>query len=180
MKTKILLTVVLSLFCLEGLAFRGAVRTVKPSQSVTAEPNTVVGAFPAVPLRATEICSGTCITQAQESLPPEAITALNQTPPGVEKGVFMAQVAELSSVLTAFHSQTPANPREVHQQLEVATKEAQEGLTALAVATQKSISNNWPESAKSNLEKFTASLIEGGIRRAEAEKLEQIKKNCRL
>ena len=176
MKTKILLTLCLSLFCIDGLA------RVKPKPPVepVLKPQTrgVNPAFSApIPLNSARGCNGNCVTVAKEVLSTKGVRMLNETP-FAEKGAFMVELPTLYSALVNHHNSSALSFKEAFSQAGSASKKALNGTTALAVALQKSTADAWPQPARDNLADFVKSLADG-VNQKEAEKLKQVEKNCR-
>ena len=176
MKTKILLTLSLSFFCINGLA------RLKTPKSTNITPEYSPAFKSQKPLRSAENCTGGCIELAKKSLSPKAVKTLNDTPSSSEKGSFMRNLPFIYDALYA-HSNIIGSSRlsinGVKEQTEKTRWKALKGTTALASALQKSVHNVWSKSAKDNLENFVKGLAVDGVNtREEAEKLKQVEKNC--
>ena len=186
MKTKILLTLSLSLFCLDGLA-RGKLRVgpgqgdvLKLRQGSIATTKTHL-AFKTQPeLESFVGCKKTCTEIAEKFLNPKGVTALNHTPHNPKKTAFTKNLSAFYRALFEHHhyntKRKPSSFKKVTSQVESIKKEVLNGTTALALAIQKS--EGWPQTAKDNLAKFTKDLLDG-VSPKEAEKLERVKRNCR-
>lgn len=177
MKTKILLTLTLSLFCLDGLATKGR-SLVRPNKAGQVEAPT---AFKEIPLRATENCNGSCVQAAKEGLSPKGVRILNETPATPEKEDFMGILPPLYGKLMNFHNRSNLDEiisvMNVSAQHEIAMRDSQKSTTAIASAVNKSVVEGWPETAKQNLQEFVTGLADG-VSPLEAEKLKQVQENC--
>jgi len=176
MKIKILLTLAVSLFCIDALS-----RTRANTNKIRYNNNVNTGASSAfkeqIPLKPVEGCRGDCFASARESLNHDGVRVTNQIP-DAERGPFLSNLGKIYGVLTTYYS--PQSSRsldidKIRSGVTGAKKEAKEAITALASATQ--ISADWPESAKQNLTEFKNGLADG-VNPQEAEMLRQVQENC--
>lgn len=179
MKSKILMTVFLSLFCVEGLA-RSAVRPRPPRGIVP--PNQGVSAFKSeIRLWPSSSCSGSCVQAVRPTLSEKGVQVVNRTPTA-EREFFIPLLPPIFGALAAHHAPSTrviakTSLAEVSKKIERSKREAQEATTALATALQQSARDNWPLTAKENLTGFIQSLRDG-VSLQEAEKLKEVKENC--
>ena len=178
MKTKILLTLSLSLFCINGLARKPKPPTPEILKPQTRGANTNPAFKTPIPLNSARGCNGNCVTAAKEALSTKGVRMLNETP-FAEKGVFMLELPPVYGALVNHHNNSKGtlSIKEAFSQAVSANKKALNGTTALAAALQKSTNNAWPQPAKDNLANFIKNLADG-VNQKEAEKLKQVEKNC--
>jgi len=171
MKTKILILLSVSLFCVDAFS-RGRLvprpETKTDSRGVGLLSPTKP-AFQAPGLREAGICTGACVQEMERLLPEEAIALLNQSPmKPEEKGVFMAEV------LPEVNNQV-ANYNRVERPATEAVEATAVQVAAVISAGNKSV--NWPETARNNYNQFVEELKDG-VNVEEARKLEQVEKEC--
>ena len=195
MKTKILLTLFLSLFCIDGLA---RITTVKPKlgpgQGEVVSPRTrgpgdVVISNPAFNKQPSLIpvenkgCNQSCAIAAQSLLSTEGVNALNRTNPSTRKAVLINQIPLVYE--TAFNYSTGKRP--LNTGIEGVTGEnssskkamALDATEAIAKAFYKSNKDKWPVQAKNNFTNFVDTMVAGKLTEADKKRLEKVKTNCR-